>query len=106
MVVPEGSAQLPTRAYRIGIIGSGNMGGGLGLLWAAAGHQVLFSSRNPAELADLVRDAGDNARSGSPSEAAAFGEIVLIAVPYGATPQIGQEQGPLLRGKIVIDCGN
>jgi predicted dinucleotide-binding enzyme len=41
-----------------------------------------------------------------PDDAARFGEVVLIAVPYGALPQVGRDQGPLLRGKIVIDCGN
>ncbi len=90
----------------IGIIGSGNQGGSVGLLWARAGHRVLFSSRHPNELADLVEEAGDGARAGTPDEAARFGEVVLIAVPYGALPQVGRDQGPLLRGKAVIDCGN
>jgi predicted dinucleotide-binding enzyme len=94
------------RAISIGIIGSGQMGGGLGRLWASAGHQILFSSRNPDELASLVGSVGPNATAGYPNEAAAFGDVVLIAVPYGALPEIGREQGPLLRGKIVIDCGN
>ena len=82
------------------------MGGGLGRLWARAGHEILFSSRNPGELAPLVASVGANATAGYPNEAAAFGDVVLVAVPYGALPEIGREQGPLLRGKIVIDCGN
>ena len=94
------------RSLRIGIIGSGNIGGAVGLRWAAAGHQILFSSRNPGELADLVAQAGPLARAGYPQEAAEFGEVVLIAVPYGAMPQVGADYGPLLQGKIVIDCGN
>jgi predicted dinucleotide-binding enzyme len=94
------------RALRIGIIGSGQMGGGVGLLWARAGHQILFSSRNPGELAELVARAGPNTRAGLPQEAAEFGEVIFIAVPYGALPQIGQDYGALMRGKIVIDCGN
>lgn len=92
--------------YQIGIIGSGNMGGGLGKLWAGAGHQVFFSSRNPDELTELVAEAGPNARAGTPEEAAEFGEVVLIAVPYGALPQIGEDYGEHLRGKVVIDLGN
>ncbi|MEX2584516.1 MAG: NAD(P)-binding domain-containing protein [Gemmatimonadota bacterium] len=94
------------RAYRIGIIGSGQMGGGLGTVWARAGHQILFSSRNPETLSDLVAEVGPSAQAGLPEEAAEFGEIVLIAVPYGALPQIGSDYGPLMRGKVVIDCGN
>ncbi len=94
------------RATRIGIIGSGQMGGGLGRLWARAGHEVFFSSRNPAELADLVASVGPLARAGLPAEAAAFGEVVLIAVPYGALPDVGREHSAALAGKVVIDCGN
>jgi predicted dinucleotide-binding enzyme len=99
----------PSRAQeslRIGIIGSGTMGGAVGLKWAEAGHEIFFSSRNPAELASLVAQAGPRARAGLPSEAAQFGDIVLIAVPYGALPQVGADYSPLMQGKIVIDVGN
>jgi len=91
---------------RIGIIGSGRQGGALGLLFAKAGHEVLFSSRHPEELKDLVAQAGPKAKAGLPEEAAKFGEVVLIAVPYGATPQVGKDYGPFMQGKIVIDVGN
>lgn len=94
------------RRYNIGIIGSGNMGGAVGKRWAEAGHQVLFSSRNPDQLTDLVEAAGFNARAGTPAEAAAFGEVVFIAVPYGALPQIGADYAAAMAGKIVIECGN
>ena len=94
------------RSMRIGIIGSGQMGGAVGLQWAASGHEILFSSRHPEELTDLVEQAGPLARAGLPDEAATFGEVVLIAVPYGALPQVGEEYAPLMQGKIVIDCGN
>jgi predicted dinucleotide-binding enzyme len=104
--VPKRLSAGKRRALKIGIIGSGNMGGGLGLLWARAGHEILFSSRNPGELSELVARAGRNARAGYPQQAAEFGEVVLIAVPYGALPQIGRDHGALLRGKVVIDCGN
>ena len=69
------SASAGVRAMRIGIIGSGQMGGGLGRLWARAGHEILFSSRNPGELAPLVASVGANATAGYPNEAAAFGHI-------------------------------
>lgn len=90
----------------IGIIGSGRIGGSVGLRWAEAGHNILFSSRNPEELSDLVQQAGVNARAGLPAEAAEFGDVVLIAVPYGAMPQVGRDFAPLMQNKIVIDCAN
>ncbi len=99
----SGAAQVP---MRIGIIGSGNIGGAVGLQWAKAGHEILFSSRHPEELTELVEQAGPRARAGLPAEAAAFGEVVLIAVPYAATPQVGRDHSPLMQGKVVIDCGN
>ncbi|MDH3423180.1 MAG: NADPH-dependent F420 reductase [Gemmatimonadota bacterium] len=91
---------------RIGTIGAGNIGGSVGLKWAQAGHEVFFSSRNPDELTDLVRRAGPRARAGLPAEAAEFGDVVLIAVPYAALPQVGRDYASLMSGKIVIDCGN
>ncbi len=104
------SAQLnlgdETQSLRIGIIGSGQMGGSLGMKWAAVGHEIFFSSRNPDQLMDLVAEAGSNAQAGLPDEAAAFGDIVLIAVPYGALPQVGRDLAPLLQGKVVIELGN
>lgn len=91
---------------RIGIIGSGNMGGAVGLQWARAGHEILFSSRNPTDLNELVGAAGPRAQAGYPSDAASFGEVVFIAVPYGALPDVGRENASLMQGKVVIDCGN
>ncbi len=101
-----GTAAPTQRPIKIGIIGSGQQGGSIGLNWARAGHEVLFSSRNPASLQDLVSKAGANARAGLPQEAAGFGEVILIAVPYGALPQVGKDYAPLMKGKVVIDCGN
>lgn len=91
---------------KIGLIGSGKQGGAIGLLWAKAGHEVLFSSRHPETLKDLVAQAGPKAKAGLPEEAAQFGEVILIAVPYGATPQIGRDYAKYMQGKIVIDVGN
>ena len=78
----------------------------LGVLWANAGHEVFFSSRHPEALADLVARAGPRTHGGLPAEATAFGEVVMIAVPYGALPQVGRDYAPLMQGKVVIDCGN
>jgi predicted dinucleotide-binding enzyme len=94
------------KPMKIGIIGSGHQGGSLGLVWAKAGHQVFFSSRHPEELKDLVAEAGHNAQAGTPEEAAKFGEVVLVAVPYKALPQVGKDYASLMKGKVVIDCGN
>ena len=78
----------------------------MGLRWAEAGHEILFSSRNPDQLTELVAQGGPNCRAGYPQEAAEFGEVILVAVPYAATPQIGRDYGDFMQGKVVIDCGN
>lgn len=94
------------QSFRIGIIGSGAMGAPIGLLWAEAGHQVLFSSRNPDQLMELVRQAAPRASAGYPDAAAYFGEVILLAVPPSAIPQIGEDFGHLMQGKVVIDLSN
>jgi predicted dinucleotide-binding enzyme len=74
---------------KIGIIGSGKMGTGLGRLWAQNGHYVMFSySRRPEKLQDLVREIGSHARSGSTEDAVRYGDVVLLAAPgpQWATP--------------------
>jgi predicted dinucleotide-binding enzyme len=94
------------KPLRIGIIGSGRQGGALGLQWAKAGHEILFSSRNPGNLKELVAKAGPKARAGTPAEAAKFGDVILIAVPYGELPNVGRDNAAFMKGKIVIDVGN
>jgi predicted dinucleotide-binding enzyme len=108
-VVAVFAGALPSWAQskpKIGLIGSGRQGGALGVLFAKAGYPVLFSSRHPEELKDIVAKAGPNAKAGLPQDAATFGDIVVIAVPYGVTPQIGKDYAALMKGKIVIDLGN
>lgn len=102
----SGTVPQTKKPMKIGIIGSGQQGGSIGLNWARAGHEVLFSSRKPEELKDLVASAGAKARAGLPQDAAKFGDVILIAVPYGALPQVGKDFAPLMKGKVVIDCGN
>jgi len=99
-------SQAKDPGMKIGIIGSGNIGGTLGVLWAHAGHDVFFSSRHPDELGDLVKRAGASARAGVPREAAAFGDVVLISVPYGAVPQVGRDFAAEMAGKVVLETGN
>jgi 8-hydroxy-5-deazaflavin:NADPH oxidoreductase len=91
---------------KIGVIGSGNIGSTVGRLWIKAGHQVLFSSRNPENLKQLVDSLGPLAQAGTVRDALTFGDVALIAVPYGAYPQIGKDYARELAGKIVLDAGN
>ncbi len=90
----------------IGIIGSGHIGSTIGGLWVKSGHKVLFSSRHPEELKELVEGLGPLAQAGTVEQAIAFGDVVFIAVPYKALPQVGQDYGAALKGKIVIDACN
>lgn len=91
---------------RIGVIGSGRIGGTIGGLWVKADHPVLFSSRHPEGLKDLIAGLGPLAQAGTVDQAITFGEVVFIAVPYGALPQIGQDYGATLKNKIVLDACN
>ena len=95
-----------TQPLKIATIGAGHIGGTLGSLWVKAGHPVMFSSRHPEELASLVQGLGSLAKSGTVAEAIAFGDAVLIAVPYGAYPQLGKDYASQLAGKVVLDAGN
>jgi predicted dinucleotide-binding enzyme len=94
------------RRLKIGVIGAGKIGGGLGTLWVKSGHQVLFSARDLEAVKRTVADLGPNARAGTPKEAAAFGEVVLISVPYAALPQVGRDFADQLKGKVVLDTCN
>jgi 8-hydroxy-5-deazaflavin:NADPH oxidoreductase len=91
---------------KIGVVGSGNIGSTVGTLWVKAGHEVLFSSRNPENLKQLVNSLGPLARAGTVGDALNFGDAALLAVPYGAYPQIGKDYAQELAGKIVLDAGN
>lgn len=91
---------------RIGVIGSGKVGGTIGELWARAGHEVMFSSRNIEHDKALAASVGHGARAGTSKEAAAFGEVLLFAVPYAALPVLGHELGEFLKGKVVLDACN
>lgn len=91
---------------KIGLIGTGRVGGALATTWAKAGHELFLSSRNLDDDKALAAKLGPNVRAGSPREAAAFGDVVLVSVPYGALPEIGKTVGDVLKGKIVIDTSN
>jgi predicted dinucleotide-binding enzyme len=91
---------------KIGIIGSGRVGSAVGGAWVKAGHEVMFSSLNLEDDKKLAASLGGGARAGTPREAAAFGNVLLISVPYKALPSVGKDLGELLKGKIVIDTSN
>jgi len=89
----------------IGIIGTGNMGGALGLRWAQAGHAVLFGSRDLDKAKAAAARAAHHAQAGDHDAAAAFGDVVLYTV-RGIFPSTLLRDPSLLAGKIVIDCNN
>ena len=91
---------------KIGVIGSGNVGAAIGASWVRAGHEVMFSSRHIEHDRKLAADLGGGARAGTPHEAAAFGDVILVAVPYRALPDIGKDMADLIDGKVVIDASN
>ncbi|MCL1962438.1 MAG: NAD(P)-binding domain-containing protein [Desulfovibrionaceae bacterium] len=91
---------------KVGIVGAGHIGGTVGALWAKAGHPVFFSSRHPEQLKDLAASVGPLAQAGTVEQAIAFGDVVFLAVPYGALPQIGKDYGQALAGKVVLDASN
>lgn len=101
---PVASAQ--SKKTKIGLIGSGNVGGALGRSWARAGYEVMFSSRSLDHDRELAAAVGARAHAGTPQEAAAFGDVLLFAVPYGALPSLGRSLGDELKGKVVLDASN
>src|SRR3954453_4517063 len=87
----------------IGVIGAGRIGGGIARQLAAAGHEVLVAGREPDRLAPLATEIGG--RAGTPAEAVAFADVVVLAVPSRALDDALASAGPL-DGKIVIDTTN
>src|SRR3954468_14589251 len=87
----EETKKQTTKPVRIGVIGAGSLGGTVGSVLVKAGHEVKFSSRHPEELVAMARELGPRASIGTPREAAEFGTILLIAVPYDALPEIGRD---------------
>lgn len=90
---------------KIGVIGSGNMGGSLGKLWSTTGHEVMFSfTQDPEALDEAAASAGG--RAGTAVDAAQFGDVVLVAVPWAAIDIALKDAAPALAGKVIISCNN
>lgn len=92
---------------KIAILGSGNVGGALGVRWAKAGHEVTFSSRHPDsdQVKKLVSVAGGKAAAAQPRDAACYADAVLLAVPWPAARDALVEAGDL-KDRIIIDATN
>lgn len=89
---------------RVGILGSGLMGGKLGTIFARAGHDVVFSyARSQKKLVKLARDAGQNARAGTPAEAAQDADALLLAVHWSRVDDVLHQAGNL-SGKVIVTC--
>jgi 8-hydroxy-5-deazaflavin:NADPH oxidoreductase len=101
-------AQTPSVAsLKLGFIGAGREGGALGTLFAKAGHPVMFSSRHPETLTDLVTGAGPNAKAGTVEEAISFGDVMFLVVPYTAAEEIGKQYGAAIAAKpLLFDVSN
>jgi 8-hydroxy-5-deazaflavin:NADPH oxidoreductase len=91
---------------KIGIIGAGNMGSGLGKIWAENGHKLMFSySRDTSKLEKIAQSVGNNATVGTPAEAVQFADVVVLSVPYGAVEDALKAAGSL-EGKILFSIVN
>lgn len=89
---------------RIGILGSGLMGGKLGTIFARAGHEVVFSyARSDRKLERLAGEAGKTARAGTPAEAARDADALLLAVHWSRVGDVRRQAGDLA-GKVIVSC--
>jgi predicted dinucleotide-binding enzyme len=90
---------------RVGILGSGLMGGKLGTLFVRAGHEVVFSyARTTGKLSRLAREAGRNACAGTPEEAAAGADAVLLAVHWSRVDDVLKQAGDLSGRTVISTC--
>ncbi|MDZ7829534.1 MAG: NAD(P)-binding domain-containing protein [Halofilum sp. (in: g-proteobacteria)] len=90
----------------IAMVGAGDMGSALGRLWAAAGYQVIFSSRHPEALDPVVEAAGHGAEAAPVGEAVRRADIICLAVPYKAEPSIAERHGEAMKGKVLVNVDN
>ncbi|MCB9779444.1 MAG: NAD(P)-binding domain-containing protein [Alphaproteobacteria bacterium] len=91
---------------RIGLIGAGRLGSTLARYWVRAGHELLLSARRREPVEELIEELGPLAVSGTPAEAAAFGEVVVLAVPLGAVAALAEELAEPVSDRVVLDATN
>jgi predicted dinucleotide-binding enzyme len=105
-VPPKVNHPIPKTAkpLKVAVIGAGNVGGALGTVWARAGHHVMFADRDPATAKTRASETG--ATSGTTAEAIAYGDVVVVTIPYGAWPDFAQENAAALRNKIMFETTN
>ena len=101
---PPGAAGF--QSMRLAVIGAGWLGGTVGRNWHRAGHEVFFSTRHPERLKAMAAGLGAHAHVGSVAEAAAFGDVILLATPYVELPAIGRAFPAAFRGKVLLDACN
>lgn len=107
------AAALPHQSFaapaplKIATIGAGRMGSALGALFVKAGHPVMFSTRHPEELKDMVGGLGPLAQAGTVADAVKYGDVIVLLVPYSAMPDLAKEHGAALAAKaLVLDVSN
>ncbi|NHO20190.1 oxidoreductase [Acetobacter oeni] len=91
---------------KIGFIGSGQVGSTLASFWVKANHPVMLSARSLSEAQSVATRLGGGATAGIPQQAAAFADVIVLAVPYGALPAVAKDLGAAVSGKIVLDVTN
>ncbi len=99
---PSWAQATSTTPVRIGQVGAGRMGGALGELCVKAGNAVMLSSRHPDNIKPLATRLGPLAQVGTVDQAIAFGDVVVMVVPYSALDEIGKAHGPALATKLLI----
>ncbi|HTY78900.1 MAG TPA: NADPH-dependent F420 reductase [Candidatus Bathyarchaeia archaeon] len=100
-------AQTGGAPLKVGFIGAGREGSALGALFVKAGHPVMFSSRNPDNLKTMAAGLGPLAQVGTVDQAVAFGDVIVLAIPYTAMEQIGRTHAAALSKKaLVMDVSN
>jgi len=90
---------------KIGILGTGNVGRSLAKPWADKGHEIVFGSRDPEKALEIAKSMGKNVCSATYEEAAKWGDVIVLALPYTAAQDIIKTVGDLT-GKILVDCTN
>lgn len=98
--------EIDPKTTKLAVIGAGSLGSAVGAAWVESGYQVMLSSRHPDELKPMAKRLGPNARVGTPQQAAQYGQVVLLAVPFTAIPQIAHHFHDALKDKILLDATN